>query len=63
MTEIELRIPFGQAIARARQMLGPYLYYLHNQVGARDWAVQHRQGRVYLRIQDPQMAVYFRLKK
>jgi hypothetical protein len=43
-------------------MLGPYLYYLHNQVGARDWAVQHRQGRVYLRIQDPQMAVYFRLK-
>lgn len=62
MTEIELRIPFGQAIARSRQMLGPSLYYLHNQVGARDWAVQHRQGRVYLRVQDPQMAVYFRLK-
>jgi hypothetical protein len=62
VTEIELKIPFGQAITRARRMLGPSLYYLHNQVGSQDWAVQQRQGRVYLRVQDPQIAVYFRLK-
>jgi len=59
MTEVELSIPFAQAIQQARQVLGPYHYYLHNQVGSGSWSIQNRQGRVYLQVQDPQMATFF----
>lgn len=62
MTEIELKIPFGEAINQARQHLGPILYYLHNQAGSHDWVVRLKEGRTFLQVRDPRMAVFFRLK-
>jgi hypothetical protein len=28
-------------------------------VGSGSWSIQNRQGRVYLQVQDPQMATFF----